>query len=89
MKSLPITITTETPGKLRIASLSYIKKIISHVEFLIGNVIENVQIFSDGMSSQFRSRFVFHFLTKIQLEENITWYYNERGYGEGPMDGIG
>ena len=37
---------------------------------------------------KFYSRFVFHFLTKIQLEKNITWFYNERGHGKGPVDGI-
>ena len=60
---------------------------IWHVESLIGNVVENVYIFSDGMSSQFRARFLFHFLIKIQLEKNITWHYNERGHGRGPMHG--
>ena len=69
-------------------SLHVMKKIISHVESLISNVIENVHIFSDGMSSQSCSRFVLHFLTKIQLE-NITWHYNERGHGKNPTDGIG
>ena len=50
VKSLPITITTETSGKSRVASLSDISRIISYVESLIGNVAENVHIFSDGMS---------------------------------------
>ena len=89
VKSLPITITTEGCDKSQVASLyCCINKIISHVESLIGNVVENVHIFSDGMSSQFHPRFVFHFLTKIQLERSITWYYNERGHEKGPMDGI-
>ena len=85
----PITNTKEASDKPRVKSLSCIKKIIPHVEPLIGNVVENVHIFSDGMPSQFRSRFVFHFLTKIWLEKNITWHNNERGHGKGPMDGIG
>ena len=29
---------------------------------------------------------MFHFLTKIQLEKNIVWHDNERGYGKVPMD---
>ena len=41
------------------------------------------------MSSQFYSRFVFYFLIKIRLENNITWYSNERGHEKGPMDDIG
>ena len=40
------------------------------------------------MSSQFRSRFVFHFLSKIQLGKNITWHYNGGGHGNGLIDGI-
>ena len=56
---------------------------------LIGNVVENVHIFNDGMSSQFCSRFVFVFLSKTQLGKNITWHYNEGGRGKGPTDGIG
>ena len=35
------------------------------------------------MSSQLRSRFVLHLLTKIQLEKNITCHYNERAHGNG------
>ena len=88
VKSLPITVTTEASDKSQVASLSCINKIISYVESLIRNVVKNVHIFSNGMTSQFHSRFVFHFLTKIQLEKNITWHYNERGHGKDPMNGI-
>ena len=84
---LPITNTIEASDKSP-ASLSWIKT-IPHVESWIGNIVENVYIFSDGMSSQFYSRFVFYFLTKIRLENNITWYNNERGHEKGPMDDIG
>ena len=48
----------ETSDKPLVALLSFINKIIPNVEFLIGNVVENVHIFSDDMPSQFRSRFV-------------------------------
>ena len=74
--SLPITITTEEYDKSLVTSLSYINKNISHVESFIGNVVENVHIFSDGISSQFRSRSVFHFLAKIRLKNNIAWHVN-------------
>ena len=65
VRFLPITIATETSEKSRVALLSCISKIISHAESLIGNVVENAYLFSNGMSSQFHSKF--HFLTKIQL----------------------
>ena len=38
VKFLPTTITAEASDRLRVASLSCIKIIISHVELLIGNV---------------------------------------------------
>ena len=38
VKSLPITVTTETSGKSRVASLSDISRIISYVESLIGSM---------------------------------------------------
>ena len=76
---LTITNTKEASDKSP-ASLSWIKT--------IPHVVWNV-IFSGGMSSQFYSRFVFYFLTKIRLENNITWYNNERGHEKGPMDDIG
>ena len=41
------------------------------------------------MLSQFRSRFLFHFLTKTRLENNITWHNNERDHRKGTMGGIG
>ena len=65
VRFLPITIATEASEKSRVALLSCISKIISHAESLIGNVVENAYLFSNGMSSQFHSKF--HFLTKIQL----------------------
>ena len=76
----------EASDRSRVSSLANINTTISHVELLIGNVAENVHIFSDGMPSKFDSRFMFHFLTKIQLEKNIVWHDNERGYGKVPMD---
>ena len=29
---------------------------------------------------------LFHFLSKIQFEKNITWYCNEHGHGKDRMD---
>ena len=42
------------------------------------------------MSAQFRSRFVFKLLAgTLFLEKEISWFYNERHHGKGPMDGVG
>ena len=44
---------------------------------------------SDGCASQFRSRFVFSFLSHFHLENEIEWHFNEAHHGKGPMDGVG
>ena len=49
----------------------------------------NPIVWSDGCSPQFRSRFVFKLLSSTDSSLNITWCYNERHHGKGPMDGIG
>ena len=77
VKSFLIDVTTEAFDRSRVASLSCINKIFLHVESLIGNVVKNAHIFSDGMSSQFRSRFVFHFLTKYRMALRWTWSWKE------------
>ena len=48
-----------------------------------------IHIWSDGCTGQFRSRFVFFLLSWFVLEHTIFWYYNERHYGTGSMDGVG
>ena len=46
-------------------------------------------IWSEDAASQFRSRFVFKLLSRVDSSLNLTWCYNERHHGKGPMDGIG
>lgn len=84
MKSLPITVTTEAFDKSWVASIPCINKIFWQVESSIGNVVENIHMFSDGMSSQFSSRFRFHFLNGITMKlvierstEGLWWYWGK------------
>ena len=49
----------------------------------------NPTVWSDDCSAQFRSRFVFKLLSSIDSSLNITWCYNERHHGKGPVDVIG
>ena len=51
--------------------------------------IDTIHIFSDGCAAQFRSRYVFCFLTEIQKDVDIVWHYFEAHHDKGPMDGIG
>ena len=49
----------------------------------------NVIVWSDGCAAQFRSRYVFFLLLKFEVSINLSWFYNERHHGKGPMDRIG
>ena len=49
----------------------------------------NVIVWSDGCAAQFRSRYVFFLLLKFEASINLSWFYNERHHGKGPMDRIG
>ena len=47
-------------------------------------------VWSDACSVQFRSCFVIRLLTENFLDNvELTWNYNEKGHGKGPMDGAG
>ena len=42
------------------------------------------------MLEKFRSRFVFRLLTDRFFEGiKLSWFYNEKSHGKGPMDGVG
>ena len=85
-----VTVTSEASDHSHIAAMTCIGKVIDHLQQKFpDNSFQNVHIWSDGCASQFRSRFVFMLLTYFNKEKNITWHYNERHHGKGPMDGIG
>ena len=46
-------------------------------------------VWSDGCAAQFRSRFVFRLLTdRVSDGIKLSWFYNEKIHGKGPMDGV-
>ena len=89
VEKIPITVTSEESDKSRIASISNVSKVITHSIGISNQNITKVFIVSDGMSSQFRSRFIFHLITLIHQDISLQWHYNEAHHGKGPMDGIG
>ena len=86
---LPITITTEESGKLRVTSLSCVNKVITYSLEKLNRQIKTVYIVSDGWASQFRSRYVFRLHTHIYPDIAIDWHYKEANQGKRPMDVIG
>ena len=85
-----IVIVTESSDHNRVTSISSLKKVVEIVENSSGKNFRRLIVWSDGMSAQFRSRFVFKLLAgTLFLEKEISWFYNERHHGKGPMDGVG
>ena len=69
--------------------MSSLKKVIDTVATECGKSFTNVVLWSDGMGTQFRSRFIFQLLAGTMfLNKSLCWFYNERHHDKGPMDGV-
>ena len=70
--------------------MSCLKKVIDTVEMECGKSFTNVVLWSDGMDTQFRSRFIFQLLAGTMfLNKSLCWFYNEGHHGKVPMDDVG
>ena len=67
--------------------MSCLKKVIDTVETECGKSFTNVVLWSDGMGTQFRSRFIFQLLAGTMfLNKSLCWFCNEENHGKVPMD---
>ena len=83
-------VVTESSDHDRVQSMSCLQKVVHKIKYTHEKICENVYVWSDGVRSQFRCRYVFKLLASIALPvKTLSWYYNERHHGKGPMDGIG
>ena len=82
---------TTIPDHSRAAAITCVLKEIENIQEIHRHLPLkiNAMVLSDGCAAQFRSRFVFKLLAGIDSSLNLTWCYNERHHGKGPMDGIG
>ena len=70
--------------------MSCLQKVVEEIERKRRKSYESLYIWSDGMGAEFRSRSIFKLLTSTVLSnKSLTWCYNERHHGKGPMDGVG
>ena len=70
--------------------MSCLKKVIDTVETECGKSFTNVVLWSDGMGTQFRSRFIFQLLAGTMfLKKSLCWFYNEAHHDKFPMDDVG
>ena len=63
--------------------MSSLRKVAEIAENSVGKGFCRLIISSDGMTVQFRSRFIFKLLASTIFEE-ISWFYNERHHGKKP-----
>ena len=71
--------------------MSCMKNVIDTVETECGKSFTNIVLWSDGMGTQFRSRFIFQLLARTMLlNKSSCWFYNEgHHHGKVPLDDIG
>ena len=70
--------------------MSCLKEVIDTVEMKCGKSFTIVVLWSDGMDTQFRLRFIFQLLAgKMFLNKSLCWFYNEGHQGKVPMDDVG
>ena len=64
--------------------------VIDTVETECGKSFTNVVLWSDGLGTQFRSRFIAQILArKMFLNKSLYWFYNKGHHGKLPMDDVG
>ena len=69
--------------------MSCLKKVIDTVETECSKSFTNVVLWSDGMGTQFQSRFIFQLLAGTMfLDKSLCWFYNERHHGKVPIDDV-
>ena len=57
-----VIVVTESSDHNRVASISCLRKVIHKIEHMHKKTYENVYVWSDGMGSQFISRYIFKLL---------------------------
>ena len=85
-----VVVVTEKSDHNRITSMSCLEKVIETIETQCGKFFNNIVVWSDGMGAQFSLKFIFQLLAgNLFPDKSLSWYYNERHHGKGPMDGVG
>ena len=90
LKKDTIVVLNESKEHNKAASLTCLKKVIKKAEEINVAKYDKIIVWNDRCSAQFCSRFVFRLLTEdIFVGVKLTWSYNKKSLGKGPMDGVG
>ena len=88
-QQIPDNHLSEASDHSRIAALTCFNKVVEHMLEKIDVPVDKVHSWSDGITTQFRSRFVFMLLLQLDETKNLKWHYMEPHHGNGPMDCVG
>ena len=85
-----VIVATKSFDHDRVASMSCLQEVVHKIQHMHEKTYENVYVWTDGMWSQFRSRYLFKLLSNTALPgKTLSWYYNERYHDKKSMDRIG
>ena len=70
----------------------YTLHVFNHVKETFGSDVSELEVWTDGQSSQFKNKFIFAYVGLILpklFEFGVTWNYSATSHGKGAVDGIG
>ena len=90
IRNKTVVVVTKNSDYNRITSMSCLNKVIDTVETEYGKSFTNAIFWSDGMGTQFRSRFISQLLAgKMFFNKSLCWFYNAEHHGKVPMYDVG
>lgn len=75
----------------KVTAISYLVNVLDTI-IPVKNTIQEISIWSDGPSSQFKNRYIAFLISKLCLRYNLKsmqWNYFCTSHGKGPVDGVG
>ena len=82
-----IIVVSESIGYNKTTALTCLKKVIEETE---KKILHNTARSRSGLTAQFQSRLVFDLFTENFFHGvQLSWYYNEKSHGKGPINEVG
>ena len=69
----------------------YTIHVLDYIWETFGTDVKQVEVWTDGQSSQFKNKFIFAFIgitIPMRYKFKVTWNYSATSYGKGYVDGI-
>ena len=78
----------EASNNSRTEAFTCFSKVVHTIQLKMQVPLRKVYTWSNGMDTQFRSRFVFKLLTTFDREVDLEWHYMKAHHDQGSMDGV-